>query len=51
MGYRYSLGRQVVKQVLLPVFRKIPLLTWAARQLQYSPTACGTLRKHLTKLF
>ena len=27
------------------------LKAWAARQLQYSPTACGTPRKHSTKPF
>ena len=25
------------------------MLAWAAWQLQFSPTACGTLRKHVTK--
>ena len=33
----YSLGRQVEEKA------------WAAWQLQLSPTACGTLRKHVTK--
>ena len=27
------------------------MLAWAAWQLQFSPTACGTLRKHVTKPF
>ena len=27
------------------------LLAWAAWQLQFSPAACGTLRKHVTKPF
>ena len=33
------------------VFWKFPLLTWAAQQLQYIPTASGTLIKHFTKPF
>ena len=47
----YSPGRQLVDKVLLYVLCKFPLLAWAAWQLQYSPTACGTLRKHFTKPF
>ena len=31
------------------VFWKFPLLAWVAWQLQYSPTACGTLGKHFTQ--
>ena len=27
------------------------MLAWAAWQLQFSPVACGTLRKHVTKPF
>ena len=27
------------------------MLDWAAWQLQFSPAACGTLRKHVTKHF
>ena len=30
---------------------KLPLLAWAAWQLQFSPAACGTSRKHVTKPF
>ena len=45
----YSLGRQVVKKVLLTFFWKFIFLVWAAWQLQYSPTACGTLRKHFSQ--
>ena len=30
---------------------EFPLLVWAAWQLQFSPAACGTLRKHVTKPF
>ena len=30
---------------------EFPLLAWAAWQLQFSPAACGTLRKHVTKHF
>ena len=30
-------------------FCKFLLLAWAAWQLQFSPSACGTLRKHVTK--
>ena len=48
---RYSLGHQVVKKVLLNVFCTFALLAWAAQQLQYSPTSCGTLWKHFTKPF
>ena len=47
----YNLGRQLEEKVLLYVFCKFPLLAWAAWQLQYSPTACGTLGKHFTKPF
>ena len=47
----YSLGRQVEEMVLYHVFWKFPLLAWAAWQLQFSPPACGTLRKHVTKPF
>ena len=32
-------------------FQKVPLLARAARELLFSPTACGTLRKHVTKPF
>ena len=31
--------------------KKFPLLAWAAWQLQFSPMACGTLRKHFTEPF
>ena len=47
----YSLGRQLVENILLYVFCKFPLLAWAVWQLQYNPIACGTLRKHFTKPF
>ena len=49
----YSLGQQVEEKVLYVyhVFWKFSLLAWAAWQLQFSPAACGTLRKHVTKLF
>ena len=32
-------------------FLEVPLLAWAAWQLQFSPTACRTHRKHATKPF
>ena len=40
-----------MKKVLVICFLKVPLLARAAWQLQYSPKACGTLRKHFTKTF
>ena len=47
----YSLRRQLVEKVLLYAFCKFPLLAWAAWQLQYSPTACGTLGEHFKEPF
>ena len=43
----YSLGQQVEEKVLQHVFWKFPLLVWVAWQVQFSPSACGTLRKHV----
>ena len=43
----YSLGRQIEEEVLQHVNWKFPLLAWAAWQLQFSPTSCGTLRKQI----
>ena len=48
---QYSVGRLLVEKVLLYIFCKFPFLAWAAWQLQYITTACGTLRKHFTKPF
>ena len=48
----YSLGHAagfVCKRFRNMLFLKFPLLAWAAWQLQFSPTACGTLRKYVKK--
>ena len=43
--------RQVEEKVWYHVFWKFPLLAWAAWQLQFSPAAWGSLRKHVAKPF
>ena len=47
----YNLGRQLVENILSSIFWKFPLLARAAWQLQFSPTACRTLKIHVTQPF
>ena len=42
-------GATTCRKCFVICFLKVPLLAWAAWQLQYSSVACGTLRKHFTK--
>ena len=42
-------GGSLSKRFCLHFSESSPCSAWAAWQLQFIPTACGTLRKHLTK--
>ena len=44
-------GGRLCKRFCNMFSRSSSCFTWAAWQLQFSPTACGTLRKHVTKPF
>ena len=53
--HSYSLGRRVEKKVFVKCFMEVPLAYLgsgtAAAAVLYSPTACGTLGKHLITPF
>ena len=50
-GLRLQSGAAGCVKGFVAYFLKFPLLAWAAWQLQFSPAARGTRRKHVTKPF
>ena len=52
LGYTIQSGAATCRKCFVICFLcKFPLLAWAAWHPQYSPTACWSLKKHITKSF